>query len=100
MDKEQAIELCELAQNKKVSSWSERATELLRKYAPTVTDFITEDFRSYAEENGLEKPDEPRAYGGIMRNAAKAGIIETTGKFRCMNNPKSHSCPKIVWKSK
>lgn len=27
-------------------------------------------------------------------------IDVTTGKFRCMNNPKSHSCPKIVWKSK
>lgn len=99
LSKTEAIEKSELAQNNKVANWSEKAIQLLRTYSKTVRDFITEDFREYAEANGLEVPTEPRAYGGIMVRAKKAGIIQSTGEYRCMKNAKSHSCPKVVWES-
>jgi len=100
LSKDQAIEQAEMAQNKKVNNWSEKAIKLLRVYAKSVRDFITEDFREYAEANGLESPSEPRAYGGVMVRAKKAGIIQSTGNYRNMKHEKSHSCPKMVWQSK
>ena len=99
LSKNEAIEQSEMAQNKKVDNWSEKAIQLLRIYSKSVSDFITEDFREYAEANGLEVPNEPRAYGGIMVRAKRANIIQSTGQYRNMKHEKSHSCPKTVWES-
>lgn len=97
--KDIGIERAEIAQEKRVNGWSDKGLELLRQYVRTVTDFITEDFREWAEKNGLEKPKEPRAYGGLLVRAKNSGIIRSTGQFRCMKAEQSHSCPKIVWKA-
>lgn len=98
--KETAIARAAEAQEKRVNGWSDKGLELLRQYAPTVTDFITEDFREWAEKNGLEKPKEPRAYGALLVRGRKAGIIRATGNYRCMKSEQSHSCPKMVWTGK
>jgi len=98
--KDIAIERAAQAQEKRVVGWSDKALELMRKYAPTVQDFITEDFRLWAEQNGLEKPKEPRAYGALLIRAKKAGIIYATGRYRCMKSEQSHNCPKMIWAAK
>ena len=95
-----AIRLSEDKQNKIVNNWSDNAIKLLTVYCITVKDFIAEDFRKYAEANGLEQPREPRAYGGLFVRAKKIGLIESTGQYRKMKSEQSHSCPKMVWKIK
>lgn len=95
--KNRGIQLAVTNQDEKVNGWSDKALELLKQYSLTVTDFITEDFRIYAESNGLEKPKEPRAYGAVVLRATKANVIMWTGEYREMKNLKSHGCPKKVW---
>jgi len=95
--KQKAIELAVTNQDAKVEGWSDKALELLKQYSTTVADFITEDFRIYAESNGLEKPKEPRAYGAVVLRATKSNLIMWTGEYREMKNLKSHGCPKKVW---
>lgn len=95
--KQKAIELSVTNQDAKINGWSDKALELLKQYSLIVTDFITEDFRIYAESNGLEKPKEPRAYGAVVLRATKANFIMWTGEYREMKNLKSHGCPKKVW---
>jgi len=95
--KQKAIELSASNQDKKVNGWSDKALELLIQFSKECNDFITEDFRLYAESNGLEKPKEPRAYGAVVLRATKANHIMWTGEYREMKNLKSHGCPKKVW---
>lgn len=95
--KEKAILRAATNQDAKVNGWSDKALELLKQYSLTVKDFITEDFRIYAESNGLETPKEPRAYGAVVLRANKSNFIMWTGEYREMKNLKSHGCPKKVW---
>lgn len=97
MNLDQSIEAANQAQEFKVLGWNQLALELLRAYSNQTKDFITEDFRAYAESNGLEKPSEPRAYGSVIRAAINANIIKHTGAYREMSNKKSHKCIKKVW---
>lgn len=98
--KTEAIKKAVVHQDSKVSGWSLMAYEMLRKYIYQVDDFITEDFRFWAESHGLVKPKESRAYGGIVLRASKSGLIYPTGEFRNMKSPKCHDNPKRVWRRK
>ena len=95
--KQKAIRISNEKQNEIIPNWNEKALNLLRSFAPTVRDFITEDFRMYAESKGLEKPKEPRSYGAVILTAKKIGYIVLTGKYRAMKSSISHGCPKSVW---
>jgi hypothetical protein len=66
--------------------WSAKAHELLVRYLKTAPNgfevtmtFLTEQFVDWATWRGLAVPPDPRAIGGIMRAAAKAGIIVRAG---------------------
>jgi hypothetical protein len=74
---DEAIHRAGDAQERKVDGWHDQAIELLKQYSHTVEDFLTEDFRVWAEEKGLPEPEEPRAYGSLIR---------------------SHGRPMMVWK--
>lgn len=59
--------------------------------------FQTTDFRKWAEARGLPKPPDPRAYGGVIRRAVKAGKIIADG-YAQKGDGTSHNCPAVVWK--
>ncbi len=59
--------------------------------------FQTTHFRHWAEVQGLPSPPDPRAYGGIIRRAAKAGRIVADG-YACKPDESSHACPAVVWR--
>jgi hypothetical protein len=99
-EKEIAIQRATDHQEKRLPGWNERALKMLMYFSRITDDFITEDFRYWAEKNGLEEPGEPRAYGGIVLKASRMGMIIPTGHFRNMKNPKSHENPKRVWRRK
>lgn len=48
---------------------------------------------------GLEKPEEARALGGVMRRAREKGLIEKTGRVRPTTQPESHATDVTIWKS-
>ena len=43
-------------------------------------------------------PREPRAWGPVMKQAAKAGLIEKTGMTRVSTSVRCHARPKAVWR--
>jgi hypothetical protein len=95
---DEAIHRAGDAQERKVDGWHDQAIELLKQYSHTVEDFLTEDFRVWAEEKGLPEPEEPRAYGSLIRRAKTMNLIEPTGQFRRTVISKSHGRPMMVWK--
>lgn len=49
------------------------------------------------DERGVGKPREPRALGAVLRAAAKAGYIQSTGEWFKSERPENHSRPVAVW---
>lgn len=76
--------------------WPDRAVEQVRKYAESHGEFLAEDVRHHAEDNGFPKPPEPRAWGPVMSKAVKAGICEFAGYQRAKD---SNLSPKVLWRS-
>lgn len=91
------IERAATAQERRSPDWQDRAIGMLSLYLIHTDTFITEDFRIWASCNGLDEPQEPRAYGAVIRRAVKSGMIVATGNYRQTTNIKSHSRPMMVW---
>lgn len=66
--------------------WVDRAVEALRDYVRQNAlgmsgQFTVEQARTWAENMGLPKPTDGRAWGQVTRRAVSLGIIETTGGY-------------------
>lgn len=95
--KELGIIRAETKQEQIEPGWQDLAIEKLKLFIQSTNQFITEDFRLWAEDNGLSQPPEPRAYGAMILKANKLGLIRWNSTYQEMKNPKSHGCPKKVW---
>lgn len=84
-------------------AWSERAfVELqaaiaMRRRANPGLTFMAEDVRRFAERRGLPAPPDPRAWGGVLQRAARAGLIVKAG-YGESANPQAHLRPTAMWK--
>lgn len=78
--------------------WSDKAGALLRQYAERHSEFMTEDVRVWAHENGLEYPPDPRAWGAVANRAVRAALIQRIG-FRPTKIRPAHATPRPVWRS-
>ncbi|NDB65562.1 MAG: hypothetical protein EB168_07840 [Euryarchaeota archaeon] len=76
------------------SGWQERAIQCVRDFPQD--EFLTEDVRQWAHNNGLEEPPHARAWGAVMANARRLGIIYSVG-YRKVRNPKAHRTPATLW---
>lgn len=82
------------------NDWSERAYMVLQDFLNIhVGDFMVEELRSYAALIDFEIPPSSRAWGGIIRKAAFAGLVEKVG-VQNTTNVKSHCTPASVWRKK
>lgn len=80
-----------------MSAWFAEALKHLQDYVDNVGgDFMTSDVRSYAEDRGLVINCDKRAWGAVMKTAAKKGVIESTG-YRKSTNPNAHGSPMASW---
>lgn len=111
MDCKQTVLLLDLEEGKKLrdigidkvcfhaenvnNGWNEKALQFIEKYP--LNKFMTEDIRDYAYQKGLERPPSERAWGGVMRKAAKMGWIRCVG-YQKVNNANAHRTPAAVWK--
>ena len=87
----------EASYNATTDQWKAEAMDFLKSFATNGKEFITEDVR-IASEGKIPQPKEQRCWGQLMRNAAKAGIIQNTGRFGLMKNKQSHSGIKTLWR--
>jgi hypothetical protein len=56
--------------------------------------FTTDDVTPF-----VPPPPEPRAWGAVMREAAKYGLCATTKVYQNSNSAVCHARPKRVWRS-
>jgi hypothetical protein len=79
------------------AGWSDEAMHGLELYcqAHEAHEFLAEDVRAWTEEMGVvAAPENGRAWGGVIRRAARQGLIIRVGYGRA----KSSNCaPKCLW---
>jgi len=77
------------------NDWAELAYATVRQVAERQSEFTPDDIWA----TGLQKPDEARALGGVMRRAHTEGLIEKTGRVQPTTQPESHRTDVTVWRS-
>lgn len=77
-----------------------RALEAVQVMARTRSEFTTDDAVEYLAKVYPEvSTHEPRAWGPIMRAAAREGWIVNTLQVRQSNMVSNHRRPKAIWRS-
>lgn len=81
------------------ASWKQAAAEAVVGCARNLPAFTTDDVHRLLDETGAVTHD-TRALGPVMRNAARAGLIETTDQYVRSSRVDCHARPIRVWRSK
>lgn len=82
----------------KEESWGDKCYNLLKEFVRIHRqEFMTEEFRRWAE-NRIAEPPSKRAYGAVIVRASKDGLITHQG-YAPTNNALAHRTPASVWKS-
>lgn len=79
--------------------WSEDALQAVRTFASTHIGqhFLAETVRSWCESShAVESPKNERAWGAVMRRAAKEGCVRKVGYAPSQS---SNLSPKTLWES-
>lgn len=77
------------------AAWEYKAEAAVLTVAKRQRYFTTDDVWKH-----VEKPDEPRWLGHIMRSLKRRGYIKPTQITRKSNQPDNHGRPVRVWESK
>ncbi len=81
--------------------WKEDAYKIILEFiSRTDKEFMVEDIRQYAAEvRKFSAPYSSRAWGGPIRRAKNAGLIESMG-LGPVSNSKAHCANATIWKVK
>ena len=93
------INAAEAHANHSHADWSAQAYSFLFEHCELVKStgiktFIVEDVREYARERGFSSPTDERAWGGIVKRAARNGLIMRIGYCPAKS---SNLSPKCLW---
>ena len=80
-------------------TWLEQCVEHARKYVLTRDMFTGEDIRFHCEQT-VGYPKHPNAWGALTNALIKRGIIQGTGFFKPMLDPRSHARITPIYKKK
>lgn len=75
--------------------WKANAAVAVENCAKRFNEFTTDEVWDALDE----QPREPRALGGVMRRAARDGLIRKTNRVRNSTATKRHSRPMTIWES-
>jgi len=79
------------------AGWRQEVYEKLLLFLETRSEpFLAEEFREFAEANGIESPPSLRAYGAIIVRAAKEEKIRKVG-YSQVTNARAHRANCSVW---
>jgi hypothetical protein len=78
--------------------WSEMAYAMLEQYAFSHFEFMMEEVRRWAQDNGLSAPPTARAWGAVALRASRDRLIVKAG-HRNTINPLAHGALATVWHS-
>lgn len=97
--KDQAMNAVEINANEE---WKALMYDLIIKTAKAKKEFTADDvFELFYALPEATRPftHEPRAFGPVMRNAAKNGVCEMTDRVVNSNRVSLHSSPIRIWRS-
>ena len=96
--RDQGITMAAEAADRHIPLWQHQALSALLEYLKTQDkEFMTEDFRQWAESEGnLPAPPSGRAYGAVMTTAFRNRVINHNG-YGVTSNPSAHRTPASVW---
>ena len=89
----------EQAANNAGVAWADAAMASVHSFKAAFNGdkFLTEDVRIFAENNGLPKPPDKRAWGAIILRAKRDGIVKSCG-FAMTHSPEYNAGPKTAWR--
>ena len=82
--------------DRETPNWQARAVGYVRLHATVHASFLCEDVRAMAEADGFDLPPSKTAWGSVMRQAAREGIVYADG-YAPANS--SRRGPKSLWRS-
>ena len=91
----EGMERAEQSANNSHYKWSDTAYSFLTDYAARCSSFMMEDVIS-ASEGLVPEPPTKRAWGSIVRKAAKEGKVFNLG-FQKKTSEGSHGTPAVLW---
>lgn len=94
--RDQGMKLAQEHAEDKSPGWTELALGYVREYCCYHSTFTGEDVRLYAEKRGFTIPPHKRAWGAVMANAAKVGIVKKIGTKQ-VSNPRAHCAIATLW---
>jgi hypothetical protein len=78
-------------------AWRRGALAYVREFAARAREpFLGEDVREFAQECGFDDPPDARAWGCVMRQAQREGIVKSCGYAPAHS---SNGSPKCLWKA-
>lgn len=81
-------------------SWNDAARFCVLKTCQTNAEFTRDDVLRIAEGLRLPPPPDPRAWGGVMREAVSSGWCVKSGRWQASNRPECHRRPVPVYESR
>lgn len=93
----------QLALWKAGDEWSKQALDYLRRYLELRADdghhlFTFEQFRMFAERDGLPMPMSINAWGAFTKTAFNSGLCVPTDQYIKATRPESHARVIRVWR--
>lgn len=85
--------------NHDTKGWADHAYSYVEMLARRNVEFLSDDVRVAAEAAGLPPAPDPRAWGGVILRAVRAGLIKRVG-WANSTRPECHARPGSVWKAK
>ena len=76
--------------------WNDRAFAMLRQYASRHSEFMGEDVRVWAKNQGLPDPPDKRAWGSVIQRGARSNLISCV-RYENTKIPPAHAAPRAVW---
>lgn len=77
--------------------WKRRALGYVREFAAmTSKPFLAEQIREFAEQRGFESPPDARAWGSVMQQAQREGVVQA---FAFAPARSSNGSPKTLWRA-
>lgn len=86
-------------QERLAPGWAAGAYRELVRFAQERQRFTGEEAKAFAYREGLERPRNEGAWGGVVNRAARAGVIEFDG-YEVAGSASRHCAPNRRWRSK
>jgi len=91
----EGMQRAEQSANNTHYKWSDTAYSFLIDYSKKYSSFMMEDV-ILASKGSVPEPPTNRAWGGVVRKAAKEGKLVNLG-FQKKKSEGSHSTPAVLW---